>query len=851
MAFREKKYWDNELSLPKTLKKKTLSSFLLFTMAMCFGWIILGIFLIDTYPLLFPVVPFFYLIPAYLLNEKGKTAISWHITLISASIYFLLFPVFFESIPLLVLLLIVLYQLVSLAFHQAKIITFYTLLLGLSMFTFLYLTYSPTSKTSESPSLFTNISIAFAAFFFLTFINYIKGREARKFKNISLENKKQLLQKEEKYRALFESSPAGIVIVDIEKRITLDCNEQMLHIFGASKDEIIHGGSLDFSPEYQPDGQLSREKYAALLQEYQKNREPFNHYWQYLSKKGRVIDTEVSLRPINLGSKNLAVMQIQDITAKNAAEQERIKHEIKYRTLFENGFDGIAIFDSYQLKPVNCNQVVLDVLGLSFEEFKNFELLNLAPEFQPSGQSSRSFIKENLEKLKKKKKNQFEWFQYDIHGRGYYVEVSAFALPAPEENSIFVIFKDITNKVITQRALEAVSKPISGGNEQLFYDELTQEIAKFLQVNIALIGKLSDDKKTMFAKGLWYRDQNIHGLSYTLSDTPCEQVVITNEVRCYPSEIKSIFPRDKDLELWEVESYLAYPLFNADNEIIGHLAVMDNKPFLNEDNIHTTLQIFRNSLASELQREDYQQQLVQRNDELKKVNSELDRFVYSAAHDIRAPISSVLGLINISEEQEDLSIIKHYLKLQKSSLKKLDLFITDLINYSINKRRNVVHEPVNVYELVEEVIDQYRYLDNFDRVQIHKNMQVKSVLFSDQNRLKLILNNLISNAITYADLTKEEPQINITIDITENKALFEVWDNGQGIHQDHIKKIFEMFHRANKYSKGSGIGLYITEEAVEKLGGKIVVDSVYQEWTSFSFEIKNQLQAKESLERSN
>lgn len=848
MNFRDTPYWEKEHQASQKLRKETLHSFLLIAIAICFFWITIDFLFWDPLYIWFASMPLAFLVPAYFLNKKGYTSLGWHVVLISATLFISTSPLFFDPLVALLLILFVIYQMVSLGFQSPQVKYFYIALLGISVSGFLILCYVFPSETNEAELLTANLLTAMVAIVFVTASNRIQNQELKKSKELSVKNELKTIRSEERYRTLFESSPAGILILDLTGKGAIDCNRKMLALFEAEKEDILTGSSLRFSPSHQPDGELSSDKFTRLKKEYFRTQKPVNTYWKYLTKNNRPFDAEVTLTPIQLDGETLAIQQIQDITEKKKAERELTKIEVNYRTLFDNGYDGIIIFDLKNRKPHSCNQVTLDMLGITKDEFEDFEFLKFAPRTQPNGQDTKSFIWHYIKKVKKEKKIRFEWLQYNKHGKAFYAEVSAFALPKPEEDFAFIIFKNTTERVITQRALETVSRPIIRGKEQHFFDQLTFEIAQFLQVSIVLVGKLQKDKKVMDAKGLWFKDKNINGLSYVLEDTPCDQVVLTKEMKCYPSKIKKLFPKDKDLEDWDVESYIAYPLFNAEKEMIGHFAILDNKPLVNEEVIHITMKIFATALASEMEREEHQLELQRSNDELKKVNSELDRFVYSAAHDIRAPISSVLGLINISEEQEDLAVIKHYLTLQKSSLKKLDLFITDLINYSINKRRDIADELIDLQELIDEVIDQYRYLVNFQHIDIQRQIEANAPLYSDRNRLKLILNNVISNAINYADLNKEAHVLTISIQVHPEKASFHIWDNGQGIAEDQIPKIFDMFHRANKHSKGSGIGLYITQEAVEKLGGVMKAESSHKEWTLFSFDIINQIKPIEELE---
>lgn len=133
-------------------------------------------------------------------------------------------------------------------------------------------------------------------------------------------------------------------------------------------------------------------------------------------------------------------------------------------------------------------------------------------------------------------------------------------------------------------------------------------------------------------------------------------------------------------------------------------------------------------------------------------------------------------------------------------------------------------------------------MPGYDR--IHKDVFVEgeSQFFSDNYRLSLILNNLISNAIKYSDPQKETSFIQITIKLRPDKVLLTFKDNGIGIENDYIKKVFNMFFRATEKNEGAGLGLYIVKEAVEKLGGKIDLESQVGNGTLFRIELPNLIQ---------
>lgn len=212
-----------------------------------------------------------------------------------------------------------------------------------------------------------------------------------------------------------------------------------------------------------------------------------------------------------------------------------------------------------------------------------------------------------------------------------------------------------------------------------------------------------------------------------------------------------------------------------------------------------------------------------KNEDLIHVNHELDRFVYSASHDLRSPITSLQGLIEITQLEDDPNQIKKYLTLMHQSLAKQDRFINDIIDYSKNKRKQIVVEPVSLQELFDEAISQLMHIENANRITFTKELLVDEIQ-SDSLRLKIIISNLLSNAIKYADNNKKEMFISVKTYFKDGSHKIEVTDNGIGINDEYKDNIFEMYFGTNK-NKGSGLGLYIVKEAVENIKGNISVSS--------------------------
>ncbi|MFT4521762.1 MAG: PAS domain S-box-containing protein [Bacteroidia bacterium] len=227
------------------------------------------------------------------------------------------------------------------------------------------------------------------------------------------------------------------------------------------------------------------------------------------------------------------------------------------------------------------------------------------------------------------------------------------------------------------------------------------------------------------------------------------------------------------------------------------------------------------------------------NIELKKINRELDQFVYSAAHDLRAPIANVMGLVKLLRLEQLSGNALQYIDLQEKSLAKLDEFIRSIVDYSRNSRLKISKDSIEFNSFIHEIIDQYLYTENADKLKIRVVVDQSAKFISDKSRMSIVFNNLISNAVRYMDVSKKSPFLTVTIKANSKAAELVVEDNGIGIEEEHIDNIFKLFYRANSGSKGTGIGLYIVKDAIDKLKGRIEVRSGYTKGTTFVVHLKN------------
>jgi len=224
-----------------------------------------------------------------------------------------------------------------------------------------------------------------------------------------------------------------------------------------------------------------------------------------------------------------------------------------------------------------------------------------------------------------------------------------------------------------------------------------------------------------------------------------------------------------------------------------------------------------------------------KNAQLAKTNEELDRFVYSASHDMRAPLSSVLGLIHIAQKATSQEELNYCLEKMGERIMVMEGFIKDVTDYSRNARGEVNKKQVNILEAVTAVKNNLRHSFDSDKISMGIDIPADLFVYTDIHRLTIVLNNLVSNSTKYYDPSKEDPHIQIDARAGNGFVSISVADNGMGIEPAHHSKIFDMFYRASENSEGSGLGLYIVREALQKLGGTIDVKSQPGVGSTFTF----------------
>jgi len=228
-------------------------------------------------------------------------------------------------------------------------------------------------------------------------------------------------------------------------------------------------------------------------------------------------------------------------------------------------------------------------------------------------------------------------------------------------------------------------------------------------------------------------------------------------------------------------------------------------------------------------------------DELKKINSSKDKFFSIIAHDLKNPFITLLGLtealLEDYYEMEDEEILEYISQLRKTSKSTYQL-LENLLQWSRSQTGRLKYEPsrFNLYSITEEILSQISSQSLSKKIKIHNAFSPDTLVFADREMIKTVLRNLITNAIKF---TPEEGKITLQDSANDRSMIIEVRDTGMGIQEDLLPNMFSIDRNysspGTKNEEGTGLGLILCKEFIEKNGGEIWVESKFGEGSTFSF----------------
>jgi PAS domain S-box-containing protein len=620
-------------------------------------------------------------------------------------------------------------------------------------------------------------------------------------------SRKKIEEREKQYRDLIHNLPIATYSCDAEGRIIL-YNKAAVALWGREPEigkdlwcgswNIYNKKNLPITIDLCPMALALKEGVPILGEEIiierpnGDKRNVFPHPVPFLDACGRVTG---------------AVNVLADITETKLAQKSLKKSEKKYRLLFDNNPMPMWVIDLITFKFLDVNKMAILHYGYSREEFLSMTALDIRPE-----EDKDHFIKSSdTSEINKTNYNRGKWNHLKKDGNIIPVEIIAHKIIYEGVPARLILSHDITDRKKAELNLELRNKELA--DYRFALDEssivgITDRKGKIIYAN------------DNFCKISKYNREELIGQDHRIISSGY-----------HPKEyIRNLWKTIATGKTWKGE------LKNKAKDGTFYWVDTTITPFLDEQGEPYQYVATRFDITN---RKKAEINLEKQNKELIKANSELDRFVYSVSHDLRSPLTSILGVLSfIEEESQEPDTLEHAEMIHKS-IDRLDEFIKNILSYSRNNRTGLEIEKIPIQEKIVAIVERFHSMKEAKEIHFEIDIKEQQPFYTDRLRFKTILENLISNAIKHH---KEEifgRYIKITGQSDRQKLQLIIADNGIGIDPVYHQKIFDMFFRLSGKKDGSGIGLYIVKETIELLQGSIEIQSSKGAGTKFIITLKN------------
>lgn len=630
-----------------------------------------------------------------------------------------------------------------------------------------------------------------------------------------LKYRSEILRINRRFEQISNKSEIGIWASELETG-KVEWNEVMFKIFGVEKqDKEIDYFNVWLSHIHPDDFKAVNENMNAVFSGKVDQVDEEYRIIRSNSKEVRILSSLTIAERDADGKLVRLIGTSTDITERKSSEQQLKASEEKYRIIIDNMALGLVEVD-LQENIIFSNRKYLDFVSES-----NIDDLIL-------GANPETALIRKVENAQVLSYTQIEDNVFEVELKPRVDQNKTLLIstsPIRQGDTLkgyISIYLDITPIKSLQRNLENALKERNEFIQQI--DSVKQFYEGVLNHTPSEIAVFDSDSKVLFVNKHWIENEKAWG---KLEGKSLVQIAQNNQsefdsIRNLIYKVNSAMTQNSLLQFEEERADLS----GNKNSILRNIL-----PYSNEAGLLEYLVVSGTDI-SELK--NIQIDLESKNDELKKINSELDKFVYSVSHDLRSPLLSIKGILNLIFKTTSLDEkTQQYLKLAETSVLRLDGTIKEILNYSRNARFEIEYDTFNLIEIIQSVTDDLRFSEE-SHVAFLFDMPQELMMKSDKMRLEVILKNLIGNAVKYSRKDINDAFVKIMVSKQGNELVLKIEDNGEGIAQENLGKIFDMFYRATSSSVGTGLGLYICKEMVQKLNGKLFVESVLKKGSIFT-----------------
>jgi len=509
----------------------------------------------------------------------------------------------------------------------------------------------------------------------------------------------------------------------------------------------------------------------------------------------------INFGPIRKNGKTEAVILIvTDITSQKMAEEKLRESEKKFKNLFESAgeaFFTMDVSEEHGARFLDCNDHTLSLFGCTRrDQIVGKKPEDFSPLVQPDGQPSHAKAMKLAKAVIKGHPQNFEWAHYRLDGTPFWVHVTLNRVTIKNKFFTLAVVHDITERKKAEEALRESEEKhrtvIEGAGASICYFD---KKGKLLLFNENVVTDFNTTRKDLEGKTIFdmfsKSQASVLWAKLKRAIKKKEGLRFEEGIRFSSGETKWFF---NDIQ----------PVKNSAGEVIG-------------------VQVIATDVSDRKQIEAEKEKLIS---ELEAKNAELERFSYTVSHDLKSPLITIRGFAKLLEEdiaKNNVKSIKRDLDYMKNAAIKMQLLLDGVLSLSRIGRIISTFEKVSFGEIIKDVMNMLSGEIQGSNVRIDIDAKLPEIK-CDRLRMQQVMQNLIGNAIKFS-MKNKEPVVKIGTRSENKKTVFYIKDNGIGIKPQYKDKVFNIFHKLDPNTSGTGIGLTYTKRIIEVHGGHIWIES--------------------------
>lgn len=396
-------------------------------------------------------------------------------------------------------------------------------------------------------------------------------------------------------------------------------------------------------------------------------------------------------------------------------------------------------------------------------------------------------------------------------------------------NEIEVLKKENLSFQSNDKMFQALVETAVGDIGEEYFNNIVKKLSEWLNAECVIIGQMTGNN-VVEGFPMYLDGKIIHGFCYELHNTPCD--LTSKKGYCiYPENVIDSFPKSKDLLELNIQGYVGTALYNKMGEPNGILCAMSRKKLDLPPQAEKIMKIVGARITAEIERVKAQKALQISEEKLRAANASKDKLFSIIAHDLKSPFNSLIGFSRVllnHLKDGDIGVIDKYANIIHDVAVQTHRLLENLLEWSVIQTGRNIFAPVkfNLADLFTEVIDLYKNQARQKGINLAPAIKPDVEMVADKNMLTTILRNLVSNAVKY---TKSGGLITVSGIVLDGTVKVIVTDTGVGINKDHLGKIFSIDTKISTAGtgneRGTGLGLVLCKDLVEKHRGKIWVES--------------------------